>query len=811
MSDMAADSPALDADAQDPFTRAWKYWPGELLRRVKNLDPTAQWLPPRSDGSERFWYVHELPEGTCYRLVSADSGDVKPAFDHAAIASVVSELGDESVVAHDLALDNLAFDDQDLLVAFEHAGKRFLRDGGSPAWYARSIAGPSTPAVPSPDGSYQLSVAEHNLVLTDNDGDVRRLTDDGEEKNGYGEGHDHDRVKVLRTRTGFTYPPLGCYWSPNSRLLFASRTDYRDVENYTIAESAPPGGQRRPQFHDIPIAFAGDSSTPVTSFSIIDIERGTNVPVRLPDGDQDLRLIVIETEELVWDDDSLGIYTLAASRDHHRLCLLHIDATSGEAKIIIDERSSQFQIFGPVQYNRPNVRVLPSLGRAIWFSQRSGTAQLYLYELKTGRELGCLTEGVSNVLDIIELDVDERTVFFTATSADSTADPYERYLYAVHLATAEDGGVPVCLTPELGDHQFPGQPPALMAQLLGATAKGGFSPSKKYFLDLHSTLEQPPVWWLRRTDGSDALQILKTDASALFELGWTPPERFSVKLDDVDEPIYGVLYKPSDLNPEQMYPVVERIYAGPQIVAQPRNFQEGVANTFTYGLKALAELGFVTLIMDGPGTPGRSRAFHTLTHDSDDRFGVGFHRRAIEALANQKSYLDIRYVGIYGHSFGGYAAAAAALLEPDFYRAIASSAGIYNFNRTFVDAAERFFGIAEFDGGASVASSAEQLAYNYARWDLNPRASALQGALMLIAAELDENVVNTDQMSFISSLVAAGKDFSSLVVPGVAHNVIALPYVQRRLWRFFLEHLAGTRLPPTLGEPPVAITPMSII
>ena len=56
---------------------------------------------------------------------------------------------------------------------------------------------------------------------------------------------------------------------------------------------------------------------------------------------------------------------------------------------------------------------------------------------------------------------------------------------------------------------------------------------------------------------------------------------------------------------------------------------------------------------------------------------------AIEQLAQRHSFIDGKKVGIYGHSGGGFMAAAAICTYPDFYKAAVSCAGnhdnsIYN-------------------------------------------------------------------------------------------------------------------------------------
>jgi dipeptidyl aminopeptidase/acylaminoacyl peptidase len=185
-------------------------------------------------------------------------------------------------------------------------------------------------------------------------------------------------------------------------------------------------------------------------------------------------------------------------------------------------------------------------------------------------------------------------------------------------------------------------------------------------VDSVSTVTQPTLTLLRRTDGTLVGEVARADASALLASGWQAPEPFCAKAADGQTDLYGVIVKPRRFDATRRYPVIERIYGGPQINAQPRTFLEGINGAFMYGVNALAEMGFVVVVMDGPGTPLRSKAFHDQTWNQADRWGIAHHRAAIEGAAATRPWMDLARVGLSGHSYGGYATAMAMLLEPGF-------------------------------------------------------------------------------------------------------------------------------------------------
>jgi uncharacterized protein (DUF885 family) len=73
-------------------------------------------------------------------------------------------------------------------------------------------------------------------------------------------------------------------------------------------------------------------------------------------------------------------------------------------------------------------------------------------------------------------------------------------------------------------------------------------------------------------------------------------------------------------------------------------------------------------------------------------------------------------------------------------------------------------------------------------------AARLQGKLMLIVGELDDNVPTESTYRFADALIKAGKDFDLIVVPGAGHGMGG-EYGSRRMRDFFVRHLLGTEVP----------------
>jgi dipeptidyl-peptidase 4 len=103
----------------------------------------------------------------------------------------------------------------------------------------------------------------------------------------------------------------------------------------------------------------------------------------------------------------------------------------------------------------------------------------------------------------------------------------------------------------------------------------------------------------------------------------------------------------------------------------PRTFQAARRGN----VQALAELGFVVVQIDALGTPMRSFDFHAYYHGDLADNGLPDQIAAMRELAERHPWIDLDRVGIYGHSGGGFATAAAMLAHPEFFHVGVASAG----------------------------------------------------------------------------------------------------------------------------------------
>jgi dipeptidyl aminopeptidase/acylaminoacyl peptidase len=298
-----------------------------------------------------------------------------------------------------------------------------------------------------------------------------------------------------------------------------------------------------------------------------------------------------------------------------------------------------------------------------------------------------------------------------------------------------------------------------------------FSPDRKFVIDTYSRVDLAPVMELHRSeDGGLVCDLEKGDTTKLAAAGWKPPERFVAKGRDGTTDIYGVIFRPSNFDPDKKYPVLEDIYAGPQSAFVPKGFLP------FHGQQGMAELGFIVVKIDGMGTNFRSKAFHDVCWKNLGDAGFPDRIAWIKAAAEKYPSLDLTRVGLYGTSAGGQSALGGLLFHGDFYKAAVANCGCHDTRMDKIWWNEQWMGY--------------PVGPHYDQQSNVTNAHKLTGKLLLFVGELDTNVDPASTMQVVNALIKANKDFDFLVFPGAGHGQVGA-YGQRRLRDFFVRNLMG--------------------
>lgn len=432
-----------------------------------------------------------------------------------------------------------------------------------------------------------------------------------------------------------------------------------------------------------------------------------------------------------------AIYLTRKSRTYDEMDLCRVDTRTGVVEVIIHEVSKPH-----ITDQLSECHILDGGNEFIWWSERSGWGHFYLYG-KDGELKNPITRGDFVACNIVQIDTLGRSVIFQGYGREKGINPEYRQYYKANL----DGTGLTLLTPGDGFHY------------------AHFSRNHQYFVDTYSRADMPPVSELRRMDGTKIMTLEEVSPNTLSAAGWHPPTRVKVKAPDGMTDLYGVIYTPSQINPSRKYPVIAHVYPGPQDNGVPQEFELKNDN------QLLAELGFIVINVETRGSCFyRGRDFHAFGYGNLRDYALADCKHTIEQLAGIYSFIDLDRVGIYGHSGGGMMAAASIFTYPDFYKVAVAASGNHD-NNIYM----QWWGD-NYQGKGPIPTNME-LAAN------------LQGKLLLITGDYDENVHPSHTLRLADALIRNNKRFDMMVIPRAAHWLP--PYYNGLVRSYFAEHLLG--------------------
>ena len=732
-------TPVLAQETPQSEREAMYYRYLEFASYVKggNVDP--HWM---ADGSN-FWYAEGAPENTVIYQVDPQANTKVPLFDTPRLREALAPLLGHEPPGQGLPFEEFTFVDGEKTVRFTVEDQEFVlqldtyavsrasgrsdkeRSEVTPRVVRKDRFGFDMLEAPSPEGRWFAHLKEHNLWLrSTSDGHLVPITTDGAEDYAWGEAYEWDK----------DYGRPWAWWSPDGSKLAVKRVDARQVHKIPIVK-------RHEEIEWVPFPKVGEPLWQRELY-IFDIPTKQRIPVDT--GEEPEQSIWV----FGWRPDGSELVFMMMNREHRRLDLMAANATSGETRVILTETRDTF--FQPLWAWSPRFILLGDGERFIWTSDRDSWNHIYL---RTHRKLiRQLTEGPFPVRDVVAVDEEVGWVYFTAQG--DRERPYDTQLYRVRL----DGTGFAQLTEQSGQHRVQ------------------FTPSKEFFLDTHSSVDRPRAVELRRADGTLLETLSRANIDALRELSWIPPEEFVVKATDGKTDLFGVLYKPNDFDPRRKYPVIEYIYDGSYTTVVPRTF---TSNSSGVPAQALAQLGFITFIVDGRGTAERGKEFQDVVYGNIGRYEIPDHVAALKQLAERRPYMDLSRVGIFGKSNGGYMVIRALLAAPDVYHVGVALAPGVDLRDLQADGIEPYMGLLENNPDA----------YEYA--SNLPLAENLAGKLLIIHGTSDRGVPISQTLKMVEALIEAGKTYDLFLLPGQGHRFTATGwrYARDATRRYFQEHL----------------------
>lgn len=682
----------------------------------------------------RFWYSTRTPNGIEYFIIDADHKNVKQAFDQQRLSKSLSEYLKKDIESYKLPFKTIKYNSKMDSVFFDIEGHRYvcslnnyvviqlLKREGSERYWGGVFKEDSKSKVKSPDGKYEAYISEGNLWVTDIATKAnKKLSHDG---------------------SPYEHYSSNIYWSPDSKKIVCCK--YRPVETrQLLLIASSPKDQLQPKTETYDYPKPGDAF-PVRRPVAFLVEEGKAIEYNVPNVEMQYDLNGIR-----WDKSSNFFTFNFNKRGHQQYVVYAGDIKTGELRTVVDEQSKTF-----VYYNALYQYWFENSNELLWISERDGWRHIYLYDTTTGKVKKQLTSGNWVVKNVVRVDEAKRTLIFKACGMDQDEDPYLEKYYSLNMTN----GKIQALTPENGNHEVT------------------FTSDYKYMVDSYSRVDMVPTIVVRSAENGKVIfkpenQPSRDEAKAS---GWRIPEVFAAKGRDGQTDIWGVIIRPTNFDPNKKYPIVEYIYAGPHDSHVPKSF------AIAHRCSELAELGFITVMIDGMGTANRSKDFHDVCWKNLKDAGFPDRIAWMRAAAEKYPEMDIDRVGIYGGSAGGQNSTGALLFHPDFYKVAVSACGCHDNRMDKIWWNEQWMGY--------------PIGKEYEECSNVVNAHKLEGKLMLILGELDNNVDPASTLQVVDELIKHNKEFEFVMLPGARHT-LGESYGERKRRDFFVKHLLNIETP----------------
>lgn len=578
-----------------------------------------------------------------------------------------------------------------------------------------SEGGPQQVPLFSPDGNVIAFARGNNLFLVKllfGNAEVQ-VTKDGKFNEVINGLPDWVNEEEFTTNRSFDF-------SADSKVLAWVRYDESQVPIYSMQEfkglyPARSEFDAYPGTYDYkyPVAGQKNSEVKVMTFDIKNrVTRTLDVPLD-KDG-------YIPRIKFTSDPTKLAVITL--NRHQSQMDVYMANPLSKVCKLVLREKNEKYvreTAYTQMKFYNGHFSLL---------SERSGFQHLYWYNLG-GQLEAQITKGNFEVTDFYGYDARTGSFYYASTQE----SPLRRAVYK-----ADKQGRVKKLSSSVG------------------TNSAKFSKTMKYYMNVYSSAQQPPVTSLCDNNGKTITTLIdNADLKAKVEKVVGKKEFFQFTTSEGVQ-LNGWMVKPRDFDASKKYPVVMYQYSGPgsQEVTDSWNLGFYGAGIFE---SYLTEQGFICACVDGRGTGARGADFEKCTYlqlglrESQDQVETAIYLGSLP-------YVDKANIGIWGWSFGGFNTLMSMSEGRPVFKAGVAVAAPSNWKYYDTVYTERYM------------RTPNENAAGYA---INPmeRAANLSGSLLLIHGTADDNVHFRNVAEMSEALVQANKQFEMQIYTNRNHSI----------------------------------------
>lgn len=574
------------------------------------------------------------------------------------------------------------------------------------------------------DFSTQANIAAYTI---DNNLYVHEL---GQSEKAVTENKDKNIVSgqaIHRSEYGIT---KGTFWSPEGNFLAFYQKDETDVKEYPLVDETTYPATATPIKY--PMAGQGSEQGAV---GIYDVSKNKTVYLNIDTSDNHY------LTNLSWTPDEKYVMLAEINRatTHYDLNLYDVK-TGNKVRTIMSESNS---IWVEPEHNA--VFIPNSDSRFIWFSEKDGFMNLYLYDT-SGKFIKQLTKFDWVVQDILGFDEKNKNVFITGTGKDAR----ETHTFKVNLKS----GKATKLTSQPGSHR---------SQL---------SPDGSMLIDQYSSISVPGVTQIIDTKNGKS-RVIQTSKDPLKDYRLGTEEFVDIKAEDGTN-LHGILIKPADFNPNKKYPVLVYVYGGPHAQLVKNAFLGGAS----MWLPAFATLNdYIVFTLDNRGSANRGFAFESGIHRRLGDLELADQMKGVEYLKSLP-FVDEDRMAVNGWSFGGFMTTSLMLRHPGTFQVGVAGGPVIDWKYYEVMYGERYM------------DTPQENPEGYDKAKVSNYIKNLEGKLLLITGSVDPVVVPQHSMSLLKAAVDNRVQVDFFSYPTHEHNVMGLDRIHliEKMADYIVEH-----------------------
>jgi len=587
----------------------------------------------------------------------------------------------------------------------------------------------------SPDGGRVAYVQSHNIYLQNLDtGAIGPLTDDGSRTTINGT-FDWVYEEELHLQDGFRWSPDGtriAYWQLDATgirdFLLINNTD--SLYSYTVPIQYPKAGTTNSAARVGVVPTTGGE----TVWMELDGDPRNNYPARVE-----------------WAASSDEVVIQYLNRQQNRLQVMLGQVATGAIRTVhTDPDEAWVDVVDDLMW-------LDGGQSFTWVSEGDGWRRAYRVS-RDGSQVTPLTPEGEDILSIALIDEEGGWLYYLASPDDATA----RYLFRVPLEGRPEAAERLTPVEATGTHEY-------------QVAPGG-----DWAIHTTSTFESPPVTSLVSLPQHNPVRTLVSNdglRDRVERVRSTQAEFFQVQTEDGVE-LDGWIMAPAGFDPARKYPVLVYVYGEP--------WNQTVKNSW-FGMTTLwhhylTQQGYMVLSLDPRGTPApKGRAWRKVVYGEVGTLASRDVAMGVEALLEERSYLDPERVAIWGWSGGGSMTLNGMFRYPEIFGTGMSVAPVPD--QRFYDTIyqERYMGLPQDNSEG------------YRKGSPITYAQGLEGDLLLVHGTGDDNVHYQGTEALINRLIELGKPFDMMAYPNRTHGIYegagTTQHVYSLLTRYLMDHV----------------------